>query len=371
MLEIKRKERSTIKDSKTNDTITSTSGEIKRDLSHKWTSFQHTMYSALRAYNSTQASEYAPTYASFSGHDMVVIFEIPIPNGPSISQVIGSLQTVTYSIHDEKYPIRGIGDMNAKGYVFGPRTIAGTMIFTVFNRHWARNMMDKYLAVLGKRAHFLTDELPPMNVTVSMANEYGQRARLAIFGVTFVNEGQVMSINDNYTENTFQFYATDVDYLDSEDDTEEEKIEKKKRITRRQLNRNIMNMLPDSIRSFKPITNLIKELTDSTADSIVDRYGLKKIADPLDLQPYMDKMKESSPILGEIAEALVDPKKLKKYDRAIQEYARLHPYPEKPVEEDKEKHSLFNTLKTAKDAAKAVISTEEDAEDDLKSRGGS
>lgn len=330
------------------------------------------MYRALRAYNSPQASAYAPTYASFSGHDMVVIFEIPIPNGPSINQVIGSLQTITYSIHDEKYPIRGIGDMNAKGYVFGPRTVAGTMIFTVFNRHWARDMMDKYLAVLGKQAHFLTDELPPMNVTVSMANEYGQKARLAIFGVTFVNEGQVMSINDNYTENTFQFYATDVDYLDSVEETGDEKIEKKKRITRSQLNRTVLGMLPDAVRDIGPITDLVKKLTDEAADAVVDKYGLKQIADPLDLQPYMDKFKEAAPLIGSIAEKFVDPKVLKKYDRQVQEYARLHPYSQdQPVEEDKDKRSLFDTLKDVKDAAKAVISSENEAEEDLNSRRGS
>lgn len=165
-------------------------------------------------YRHQLASDYARTYNSFSGYDMVVIFEIPLFKGKSISEVVGSLQTLTYSIHEDKTPVRSIGNMNVRGYVFGPRTVAGTMIFTVFNKHWATSIMDKYLKVQDTVEHFLVDELPPLNVTISMANEYGQRARLALFGVTFVNEGQVMSINDSYTENTFEFYATDVDYLD-------------------------------------------------------------------------------------------------------------------------------------------------------------
>ena len=160
------------------------------------------------------ASNYAKTYTTFSGHDMVCIFEVPISGKLKyISKVVGSLQTVTYSIHDEKTPVRCLGDMNAKGYVYGKRTIAGTLIFTVFNKHWAHEIMEEYLKTYNINAHFLVDELPPINITISCANEYGQNARLALYGVTFVNEGQVLSINDNFTENTFQFYATDVDYL--------------------------------------------------------------------------------------------------------------------------------------------------------------
>jgi hypothetical protein len=58
------------------------------------------------------------------------------------------------------------------------------------------------------------DELPAFNITISCANEYGHNAKLALYGVTIVNEGQVMSINDVYTENTYQFFATNVEYLD-------------------------------------------------------------------------------------------------------------------------------------------------------------
>ncbi len=158
-------------------------------------------------------SVYGNTYTSFSGHDMVCTIDMPMPDGSNIIKVIGALQTLTYSIHDEKFPIRCVGDMNAKGYVFGPRTIAGTLIFSVFDKHWALKIMEEYLANKGVSAHFLADELPPFNITVSCANEYGHDARLALYGITLVNEGQVMSIHDVYTENTYDFFALDVDYL--------------------------------------------------------------------------------------------------------------------------------------------------------------
>lgn len=158
-------------------------------------------------------SDYMKTYQSFSGYDMVCTIEMYMPKGGTYTQVIGELQTITYSIHQEKSPIRCLGDMNAKGYVFGPRTIAGTLIFTVFDRHWTTKMEKEYLADAGVRAHMLADEFPPFNLTISCANEYGHDAVCSIFGITLVNEGQVMSINDVFTENTYQFYATDVQYL--------------------------------------------------------------------------------------------------------------------------------------------------------------
>ena len=166
----------------------------------------------------TVKTKYVDTYTSFSGHDMVCTFELPISSERSIARVVGSVQTITYSIHNEKMPVRVLGDMNPKGYVFHNRIIAGTLIFTVFDRHWLRKLMDEYSETTGRSLNMLSDEIPPLNITISMANEYGQKARLALYKVTFVNEGQVMSINDIYTENTYEFFALDLDYMQPVED---------------------------------------------------------------------------------------------------------------------------------------------------------
>ena len=163
----------------------------------------------------TVASNFLPTYRTFSGHDMVVTVQLPVTSSYSITKVIGAFQTITYSIHNDKAPVRVLGNMNAKAYVFGPRTIAGTLILTVFDRHWMKELFGTYKKIKGEtERYYLMDELPKINLTISAANEYGHNAKLALYGVTFVNEGQVMSINDVYTENTYQFYATNVEYLD-------------------------------------------------------------------------------------------------------------------------------------------------------------
>lgn len=132
------------------------------------------------------------------------------------TKVLGELQTVSYSIHMEKKPIRSIGNVNAKDYVMGPRTIAGSLVFSVFNKHFAEDLISALNAGYQAGTAFLVDELPPFDITISAANEYGYRSSLVIYGVRLLNEGQVMSINDVYTENTYQYFATDLQYLTGE-----------------------------------------------------------------------------------------------------------------------------------------------------------
>lgn len=176
---------------------------------------------STEANSKSVTSVYTKTYTSFSGSDMVAVVDINLPNSSGgttkVTKVLGEMMTISYSIHMDKTPVRSIGTVNAKDYVFGPRTIAGSLIFAQFNRHIAHELLLEANKVAdSSRAMdqmIVMDELPPFNVTISMANEYGQKARLAIYGVRIVNEGNVISVNDIYTENTYQFVATDIEYL--------------------------------------------------------------------------------------------------------------------------------------------------------------
>lgn len=105
--------------------------------------------------------------------------------------------------------------MNAKDYTFGPRTIAGSLVFALFNKHWMYDLMEIYRkkADITTTNHFLVDEMPPFDITITAANEYGRKARMALYGVRLMNEGMVLSINDLYTENTYQYVATNIDYF--------------------------------------------------------------------------------------------------------------------------------------------------------------
>ena len=157
-------------------------------------------------------------YNSYSGCDITVTASLPIINGETIGKyyTLGSIQTLSISTHQDKRPVRSLGVINAKDYVMGPRTIAGSMVFAVFNKHFATEIMNDLGAASGEGV-VLPDEIPALDITINFANEYGRMSRMAIYGVKLINEGQVMSINDLYTENTYQFVALGLEPLSAED----------------------------------------------------------------------------------------------------------------------------------------------------------
>ena len=155
-------------------------------------------------------------YNSFSGCDVVVSAQMaPINDGdPMKMHVLGSLQTISYSTHQDRAPVRAIGNINAKDYVQGQRTIAGTMVFAMFHQHWMIPLLNE-LSEYVSNTDIWSDELPALNLTITMANEYGYRSCMVIYGVKFIDDGGVMSINDLYTENTLQYVATGIQPLRS------------------------------------------------------------------------------------------------------------------------------------------------------------
>ena len=51
------------------------------------------------------------------------------------------------------------------------------------------------------------DQLPPLDFMLVFNNEYGAMSRMVIYGVEFMNEGQVMSVQDLMTENSVNYMA--------------------------------------------------------------------------------------------------------------------------------------------------------------------
>ncbi|MCY7866108.1 hypothetical protein [Bacillus atrophaeus] len=194
----------------------------------------------------TSASEYTKTYTTFSGCDIVATFG---------SQVIGSLQAITYSVSREKAPVYTMGSAEPRSFSRGKRGIAGTMVFTVFDRdalimalkeqngtvqrigtssgerdtssdpmtinEWDQLMTGAVSgqgnqaanAILQEGEPQYADEIPPFDVTISFANEYGQKAVLVIYGVEILNEGTGFSIDSVTTEKACTFVARKVDYM--------------------------------------------------------------------------------------------------------------------------------------------------------------
>ncbi len=161
-------------------------------------------------------------HTSYSGCDIRAIVSFYDSNADHDKRVkfkvLGDLQTMTYSTHREKFPVRTLGRTSAKGYTRGPRTIGGTLIFTVFDKEVLSELLGQnYQADSAKADNYgflkavLVDQIPPFDITISFVNEYGSVSKMVIYGVELVNEGQTMSIDDLITENVCSFVARHVD----------------------------------------------------------------------------------------------------------------------------------------------------------------
>lgn len=140
-------------------------------------------------------------YSSFSGSDILATFMAP---GMTESVTFAQLRAISYSIVRDKRPLRILGSMNPVSWSRSTRLVAGTLIFTSFDRYvWTQ--------LLGASTYVLTADLfPAFDIVVTGVNEYGQSSRLTIKGVRIVDEGSVIGVDDMYIEQTHTFVAQDV-----------------------------------------------------------------------------------------------------------------------------------------------------------------
>lgn len=140
-------------------------------------------------------------YLSFSGTDAVST--ILLPKAPPI--ILGTLKALSYSTLRPIIPSPALGKRYIPGFARGFSTVAGTLIFnSSWNQHWIRDISAS-VSYLSPRIK--PDELPPFHMQIVVANEYGASSGYAIFGMRFVDEGQVTSDQDVVTENVATFEA--------------------------------------------------------------------------------------------------------------------------------------------------------------------
>lgn len=192
---------------------------------------------AAESYN--PVNKYLNTYTTFSGADIVATFG---------GVEIGALSGITFSVTREKAPIYTMGSPNPRSFSRGKRGIAGSLIFTVFDRPALYTMLDKNHSTQDSQQMFYTrahntlpgdtqsvgrgipgigntggwskdvvkkvpyyaDQIPPFDITVTFVNEYGQAAVRSIYGVELLNEGSGASMDDIVIEETMTYVAREL-----------------------------------------------------------------------------------------------------------------------------------------------------------------
>jgi hypothetical protein len=197
--------------------------------------------------------QFAKSYNSFSGVDIKAVFN---------NQVIAELQAISYSITREKAPLYTMGSADPRSFSRGKRGIAGTLIFIVFDRHALLGAFGMFQPDINQRLVFLSDkddvrpdplvdasnltvanlatasgaevgatvqaqesgltsvgsdqqvvapwfsdQIPPFDITLAAANEYGALAVMRIYGVEILNEGYGVSIDDIVSEQQMTYVA--------------------------------------------------------------------------------------------------------------------------------------------------------------------
>lgn len=179
--------------------------------------------------------ELSRTFTSFSGVDIRAVIA---------GESIGQLQAISYAVQREKAPIYVMGSVDPRSFSRGKRGIAGTIITLMLDQHILfgepfssmRVILDKdeiypnvgseldaldndldqldptynftpndvSAAYQANRAWYV-DQLPPFDVVIVAANEYGQAASMRIYGVEILNEGSGFSIDDMVIENQMTY----------------------------------------------------------------------------------------------------------------------------------------------------------------------
>lgn len=203
-----------------------------------------------------QISDFTRGYNSFAGVDIKAVFA---------NKAIGTLQGISYSVSREKAPIYTMGSADPRAFGRGKRGIAGSLVFIQFDQEPLLgelanpnndpmkfisdtddlrpefNFNNDLIPVAGTTVTpvgaqspnvpgaaagaqesdianvasdqiaavpWYVDQLPPFDVVLSAANEYGALAIMKILGVEVMNGGFGVSVDDIVCEHSYTFIAT-------------------------------------------------------------------------------------------------------------------------------------------------------------------
>lgn len=207
-------------------------------------------------------SQYAASYTTFAGCDIKAVFG---------SNTIGEIQAISVQVTREKAGIYTMGSPNPRSFSRGKRGIAGSLIFIQFDRDalleemhelkfqgdideisgqrgdpgtnslaWELNSVGDSGATAGSPIGvpigasstltqqesdldsvdsdqmvlepFYADQIPPFDITLAAANEYGDLAVMGIFGVEFLNESWGISIDDLVSEKQYTYLCRNLSW---------------------------------------------------------------------------------------------------------------------------------------------------------------
>lgn len=149
--------------------------------------------------------------SGYTSADVVSVFRFPDFLGTD-AEVFGEVNTISYSIYRDKFPVRALGYSRAKGYTKGTRTVAGQLAFTMLDMP----IVNKFVEMLyqdestSRSLSVVPDELPPFDIVINYMNELGNKASVTLIGVELAEGNQVITTQDLQVHEQYSFVAQDI-----------------------------------------------------------------------------------------------------------------------------------------------------------------
>lgn len=187
------------------------------------------------------------TYVSIPGTIVKTLIEFPeYADGKSAIIELDDVMTLSYSVARTKIPVVSLGQTSVGGYALGVKTVAGSVIRSVFsvdnltefqskcylmNKEEIKKRLDGVNNTVPKgtplkeEVAFMKDDLAAFNIHIVIvpensydANDMVSTRFESIIGCVLINNGQVYSVEDLITESTFSFQAKGVKSTNNIDD---------------------------------------------------------------------------------------------------------------------------------------------------------
>lgn len=175
-------------------------------------------------------------YESLGGSSTHVLINFHLINSDGdivdIPVYFGTVITVSYSVYRNKASVFNMGNNLIDGFAIGNKYVAGSIIKGVFNNDDFNGLLnnikdgllsipvDKIASASNKKVvhSLMKDDLLSCDINIIYTNEYtGAVKSEVIYDATFINNGQVASINDIITETTLSYVARAVKTMESSD----------------------------------------------------------------------------------------------------------------------------------------------------------
>ena len=178
---------------------------------------------------------YRGASANISATDILAYCYMPIApdaDGATTPFVLGSIHTISMSTYMDRFEVRTLGRVYPAGMTAGPRTIGGTLIFSSLNKwEFQQALTNLYKKIgndgmpvqLSMNTNIFTeqetvtfpnfmyaDELPPFDIYIIAATEYGVTAYMRIEGVRIMGMSTSISIRQLDVDNVYTYKAVGI-----------------------------------------------------------------------------------------------------------------------------------------------------------------